>query len=179
LQGLEDSAQQQGRLGTLVGIHVLQALAEQAQRQPAAALGRLEQALSLAAHAGYRRAFLDEGAVLVPLLAERRHIAPEFVDGLLAALSPAAGPGAQPASASAPSAAAAMAAANQALIEPLGASQLEILRLVAEGRSNQEVADTLGITLGTTKWHLNQIYGKLGVASRTQAVAEARRAKLL
>jgi LuxR family maltose regulon positive regulatory protein len=177
LQGLEDAAQQKGRLGTLVGIHVLQARAEQVQRRPAAALGRLEQALSLAAHAGYRRAFLDEGAVLVPLLTERRHVAPEFVDGLLAALGPS-----QPSprvSVPDEAAAAAVASANQALIEPLGASQLEILRLVAEGRSNQEIGDTLGITLGTTKWHLNQIYGKLGVASRTQAVAEARRAKLL
>ncbi len=53
------------------------------------------------------------------------------------------------------------------------------MRLVADGLSNQEVADTLGITVGTTKWHLNQIYGKLGVASRTQAVVHARRVKLI
>jgi ATP/maltotriose-dependent transcriptional regulator MalT len=70
-------------------------------------------------------------------------------------------------------------AANQALIEPLGDTQLVILRLLDEGLSNQEIADRVGITLGTTKWHLNQIYGKLGVASRTQALAQARRDKLL
>ena len=64
-------------------------------------------------------------------------------------------------------------------MEPLSETQLAILRLVSDGLSNQEIADTLRITVGTTKWHLNQIYGKLGVASRTQALAHARRVKLL
>ena len=171
----ERSAHAQGRLGTLVAIHVLQALVEKALNHPREAGERLEQALSLAAHSGYRRAFLDEGPVLVPLLAERRHVAAEYVDGLLAAFPTAPPPGAE----SATDVVTASCAANQALVEPLSETQLAILRLVADGLSNQEIADKLGITVGTTKWHLNQVYGKLGVASRTQAVAHARRARLV
>jgi LuxR family maltose regulon positive regulatory protein len=56
---------------------------------------------------------------------------------------------------------------------------LAVLRLVADGLSNQEIADKLGITVGTTKWHLNQVYSILHVSSRTQAVAQARRLNLL
>jgi LuxR family maltose regulon positive regulatory protein len=174
LQELQASAEQQGRLGTLITIHVLQALAEQALRHDTAALDRLEHAIALAAPEGCRRVFLDEGPALVPLLSDRRHVAPEFVDGLLSALPPAPPPLHD---VSAPGAAAD--AANQALMEPLSETQLTILRLVSDGLSNQEIADTLRITVGTTKWHLNQIYGKLGVASRTQALAHARRIKLL
>jgi LuxR family maltose regulon positive regulatory protein len=172
LRQIEQTAQQQGRLGTLVAIQVLQALTEKALHRHGPALERLEHALSLAAHSGYRRAFLDEGASMAALLAERRTVAPDFVDALIAALP-------KPAAVDAPGAATASAAANQALIEPLSETQLAILRLVAEGLSNQEIADKLGITVGTTKWHLNQIYGKLGVTSRTQAVAHGRKVSLL
>jgi LuxR family maltose regulon positive regulatory protein len=155
-----------------VTIHVLQALAQRALHRPAAAVERLGQALSLAAHEGYRRAFLDEGAPIAALLAEGRAVAPEFVDGLLAVFKAAPREGSR-------DALTASAAANQALFEPLGDTQLVILRLLDEGLSNQDIADRVGITLGTTKWHLNQIYGKLGVASRTQALAQARRARLI
>jgi LuxR family maltose regulon positive regulatory protein len=65
------------------------------------------------------------------------------------------------------------------LAEPLSEREIEILRLVAQGLSNQQLANRLFITVGTTKWHLNNIYGKLGVASRTQAVALARELKLI
>jgi LuxR family transcriptional regulator, maltose regulon positive regulatory protein len=172
LETLERSARGQARLGSLVTIHVLQALAQRALHRHPAALERAEQALSLAAHEGYRRAFLDEGAPMTALLGERRPMASEFVDSLLAAGKSAAGEATR-------SVLTAADAANQALIEPLGDTQLVILRLLDEGLSNQEIADRVGITLGTTKWHLNQIYGKLGVASRTQALAQARRVKLL
>jgi LuxR family maltose regulon positive regulatory protein len=57
------------------------------------------------------------------------------------------------------------------LIESLSARELEVLRLLAAGRSNQEIADALVLALGTVKKHLNNIFGKLGVSSRTQAVA--------
>jgi ATP/maltotriose-dependent transcriptional regulator MalT len=55
----------------------------------------------------------------------------------------------------------------------------EIVRLLDEGLSNQAIAERLVITLGTTKWHLNHIYGKLGVKSRIQAVRRAHELKLL
>ena len=64
--------------------------------------------------------------------------------------------------------------APQPLIEPLSERELEVLRLIAAGYSNQEIADRLIIAQGTVKRHINNIYGKLQVGSRTQAVAAAR-----
>jgi LuxR family maltose regulon positive regulatory protein len=62
----------------------------------------------------------------------------------------------------------------QSLVEPLSERELEVLRLIAAGLSNQEIADRLVIAQGTVKRHINNIYGKLQVGSRTQAVAAAR-----
>ncbi len=59
------------------------------------------------------------------------------------------------------------------LIEPLSERELEILRLLAAGRSNQEIADHLVITVGTAKWHVHHIYGKLGVRNRAEALLRA------
>ena len=64
------------------------------------------------------------------------------------------------------------------LVEPLTERELELLRLVAAGRSNQEIAQELFLAIGTVKKHLNNIFGKLGVSSRTQAVAHARELNL-
>ena len=60
------------------------------------------------------------------------------------------------------------------LLDPLSERELEILQLIAGGMSNKELANELVLTVGTVKWHLNNIYSKLGVRSRTQAVARAR-----
>nr|WP_255603060.1 LuxR C-terminal-related transcriptional regulator [Oscillochloris sp. ZM17-4] len=60
------------------------------------------------------------------------------------------------------------------LEEPLSAQELLVLRLLAEGCSNQAIAERLVITVGTAKWHAHNIYAKLGVSRRTQAVARAR-----
>ncbi len=80
---------------------------------------------------------------------------------------------------SAPLPAAPASGAGLPLIEPLSEREMEILRLIADGCSNQEIADRLVITVGTAKWHVNQIYGKLGVHTRTQAVARAQALRLL
>jgi ATP/maltotriose-dependent transcriptional regulator MalT len=64
-------------------------------------------------------------------------------------------------------------------VEPLSVRELEILHLIAAGHSNQAIADTLVIAVSTVKRHINNIYGKLGVQSRTQALARARELKLL
>ena len=64
------------------------------------------------------------------------------------------------------------------LVEPLTERELEILRLIASGLSNREIASELFLTLGTVKWYNRQIYSKLGVHSRTQAVAQAKYAGL-
>ena len=64
-------------------------------------------------------------------------------------------------------------------LDPLSARELEILRHVAEGASDREIAEALFLSLNTIKWHNRQIYSKLGVASRTQAVALVSRKGLL
>lgn len=63
--------------------------------------------------------------------------------------------------------------------KPFTAKQIKALRLINIGLSNQEIADKLSITVGTTKWHLHQIFSKLKVRSRTAAAAEARRRHLI
>lgn len=69
--------------------------------------------------------------------------------------------------------------ADQPLVEPLTNRELEILSLIAQGMTNKQIADTLIVSAGTIKWYTSQIYGKLGVKSRTQAVAQARALSLL
>jgi LuxR family maltose regulon positive regulatory protein len=160
LHQLEQTARKQGRLGSLIAIYVLQALTNQALQQFATP-DPLREALSLAVQLGYHRTLLNDAQALAPQLIRRRDIAPDFVDSLLDAV-----PGLSSDTAT-------------ALFEPLSKTQLIILGLVAEGLSNQEIADRMGITVGTTKWHLNQIYHILNVSSRTQAMAEAKRLSLL
>jgi LuxR family maltose regulon positive regulatory protein len=66
----------------------------------------------------------------------------------------------------------------QDLIEPLTARELDVLELIANGLSNKEIAEKLVITLGTVKWYNNQIFNKLNVKNRTQAVTRARELNL-
>jgi LuxR family maltose regulon positive regulatory protein len=67
----------------------------------------------------------------------------------------------------------------QPLIEPLSERELEVLRLICAGKSNQEIADELFLALNTVKRHANNLYGKLGVSRRAQAIIEARRLELV
>jgi LuxR family transcriptional regulator, maltose regulon positive regulatory protein len=178
LQPLEQVAQQRGCRGCLITIYLLQALAHRALNHPTAALERLEEAIRLAAPEGYRRIFLDEDPSIAALLRERQELAPEFVACLLEAFPKCPAPQADNSATTAPEPKSNQ-VQPQPLIEPLSETQLMILRLVADGLSNRNIAARLEITEGTTKWHLNQIYGKLNVGSRTQAVAQARQLKLL
>jgi LuxR family maltose regulon positive regulatory protein len=177
LAQFEETARRQRRSGSLIAIHLVQALAEQALAHPAVARESLEQALILAAPDGYRRVFLDAGPAIAALLPQARHVAPAFVADLLDAFSRTEGRGLSAESAaplhSVPS------PQSSALAEPLSEAELKVLRLVALGLSNREIAERLVITVGTTKWHLNQIYGKLHVRNRTEAVALARQLQLL
>lgn len=68
---------------------------------------------------------------------------------------------------------------NERLVEPLTHRELEVLRLVADGRSNSAIADELFVTVGTVKSHVHSISGKLGAANRVEAIALARRLGLL
>ena len=68
---------------------------------------------------------------------------------------------------------------DETLLVPLNERELEVLRLIAEGLSNHEIAERLVIALSTVKWHINNLFGKLGVHSRTQAIAQAKELGLL
>jgi LuxR family maltose regulon positive regulatory protein len=124
------------------------------------ALVALERALMLAEPSGYVRTFVDEGEPMARLLRQAlaQGIAPEYVARLLAAFGDSV-PQKLPAA--------------QALVEPLTGRELEVLRLIAAGLSNREIADELYIAVSTVKTHVNRIYGKLGAKSRTQAVVKA------
>ncbi len=182
LKRLHSAAEAGNRRGSIVHNLALQALALQAQGQVEEALRALEQALRLAGVAepdGYVRLFVDEGAPMAELLrrAASRGIALEHVTKLLSVFAtPAAGE--RERAAPLPSSLLPR-PAQGSLVEPLTAREIEVLQLIAEGASNGEIAAQLVIAMTTVKKHVSNIFGKLGVNSRTQAVARARDLNLL
>ena len=177
---LLDAAAGQDRAGSIVEIQALRALALAACRDHASALGALTEALTLGCRHGYVRVFADEGAPMRALLSQlpaarpgQPPAAPGIEPGYLAALERACG---QPAAAAPPSPAA---GAAPGLIEPLTGRELEVLRLLADGKSNQRIAHDLVVALDTVKKHVTHVLGKLGAANRTEAVARARQLGLI
>jgi LuxR family maltose regulon positive regulatory protein len=172
LERLRQAAGAGQRLGRVLEVLILEALAYQAQSAPGQALVCLQQALTLAEPEGYVRLFLDEGQPIIMLFAAAGDDLPAphqaYVDSLLAAHRREQEKILHPSS-----------LRLQPLIEPLSERELEILSLIAAGMSNGEIAEKLVVTVGTVKWHLNNIYGKLGVRSRTQAAAKVRELGLL
>lgn len=166
---IEDRARAEGRDGSLVAILAVTALARDALGD--AGHDVLAQAVEIAAPEEYRRTFLDEGPAVVALLKDVRAVAPGFVTDLL---SRSRGAPAQRARASE-----VRTVEGVGVVETLTETQRRILGLIATGMSNQQVADKLFITVGTTKWHLNQIFGRLQARNRTEAVARARELNLL
>jgi LuxR family maltose regulon positive regulatory protein len=163
------AAEMGGRSGALIEAAILHALAYQAQDKLDTSLMWLSRALALAEPEGYVQVFVDEGPALAPLLARSlsRGTHPAFVRQLLARIHPQHGDE-DP-----------MATPHQLLIEPLSQRELVVLRLLAQGCSNQAIADELVIAVSTVKKHINNIFGKLGVANRTQAINRARDLGLL
>ena len=128
----------------------------------------------LACPQGYVRVFADEDAPMAALLgrlvaAQRTGQAAAGVPlGYLARLQRAFGAG-QPSPQPGPS----------GIVDPLTSRELEVLRMLAMGRSNQAIASELVVTLDTVKKHVGHILGKLGAANRTEAVARARELSLI
>jgi LuxR family maltose regulon positive regulatory protein len=123
---------------------------------------RLSRALLLAEPEGYIRLFVDEGAPMLGLLrqARQRGLVPDYVAALLSAFDTQTAT-VSPTQSSNP----------LVLLEPLTEREREVLRLLVAGLSNAAIAQELVITVGTVKRHVNSIYGKLGVQSRSQAIA--------
>jgi LuxR family maltose regulon positive regulatory protein len=166
LARLLETAEAAQRVGSVIKILVLQALAFQAQGDVDQALSALQQALSLTEPEGFVRTFVDEGQPMAALLrhALEKGIAPGYVSRLLEAFAETEGRAST---------------AAQPLVEPLSERELQVLRLIIGGLSNQEMAAQLFIALSTVKSHINHIYGKLGVSSRSQAIAKAQALDLL
>jgi LuxR family maltose regulon positive regulatory protein len=127
----------------------------------------LGETLALAEPEGFVRIFVDEGPPMAELLykALKRGIAPDYVRRLLAAFPDAESEKTVPSKSQ---------ASKSDLIEPLSEREIEVLQLIAEGLTNQEIASRLYLSSHTIKAHTRNIYGKLDVHSRTEAVARAR-----
>jgi LuxR family transcriptional regulator, maltose regulon positive regulatory protein len=152
--------------GRLIKLLVLQALAHWVSRAPEPALAALTRALALAAREGFKRVFLDEGQPMAEMLqlAIGQHVVPEFTAALLGSF----------ARDRTPSSEAKPPVPAGSLIEPLSDREMEVLQLIADGLSNSQIADRLVISLSTVKGHASNVYRKLNVQNRTQAVARAR-----
>jgi LuxR family maltose regulon positive regulatory protein len=172
LAGLIEAAARAGRARSEMEARTLQALALQALGRPEEAAQALGRALILATPGGFVRTFLDEVPAITPLLraAARDGAAGEYAHRLLGALAPRTegGTATVPASRS-----------TQPLPEPLTERELAVLRLAAEGATNQEIADRAFIAVNTVKKHLKNVFAKLEASSRTEAVARARDLGLL
>ncbi|HET9905049.1 MAG TPA: LuxR C-terminal-related transcriptional regulator [Anaerolineales bacterium] len=175
LSRLEQIARSAQRMGRVIEILLLEALAMQEKGDLENAVLALTKCLTLAEPEGYRRAFLDEGQPVQLLLAQwlaHTSASPlrDYAVRLLAQFdaepraiqmaqektSPAGGP-----------------------VEPLSQREREVLHLIALGKSNQEIARQLIVSTGTVKAHTASIYRKLDVANRTQAAARARQLGIL
>lgn len=169
-----------------VELLVLEADILSAHGETARAQKSLERASALAAPLGLLRVFLDRGEPIRLLLLDYRmsgakrattenyqqaqpHLA--FIDRVLAAFAPAALTGTPGAASRKPQ--------GETGFESLSERELQVLRLIADGLSNQEVARKLYLSVGTVKVHLKHIYSKLDVSTRTQATARARALNLL
>jgi LuxR family maltose regulon positive regulatory protein len=173
LERLLGAAESEGRVGQAIEILVLRARALEARGDTEEATDSLEKALTLAEPGGWVRLFVDEGppvaALLPKVLRRRREVGPhEDAPGRYAgellrhfATEMARSTGGRVLGPSVPG------------LEQLSERELEVLRLLAAGRSNAEIAGSLYLAVGTVKVHVHHIYGKLLVRNRTEAVARA------
>lgn len=162
---LLQQAETTGQIRSLIQILILQALALQGKKETEQALLALEKALTLAQPEGYVRSFLDEGEAMTRLLClvQSRQAGSGYAAVLLSKIGKIS-------SMTQPS--------MQLLIDPLTTREVEVLKYISTGCSNQDIADQLFISIPTVKRHISNIYTKLGVKSRTQAVSIGKELKI-
>jgi LuxR family maltose regulon positive regulatory protein len=166
-QQAEEKSWEDERLKALV----LQAIAYRAHGDRDRAMQHLGEALRLTEPHGFIRTFVDEGQPMAHLLSEAaaQRVMPDYVSKLLVAFEAERQKDVNQSNLS----------AAQPLIEPLSSRELEVLRLIAEGLSNDEIGKRLFLALDTVKGHNRRIYDKLQVQRRTEAIARARELGLL
>jgi len=167
LDNLLELAENNGWGGKVIKILALQAVTFHEIGKPKLAQIKLAQALTLAKPDGYIRTFVDEGPLMAALLYEalKHEMMPDYVQRLLAAFPktcPKEGNSTSPR------------VDQSELVEPLSDREIEVVELLAKGLTNQGVAEKLFLSVHTIKTHTRNIYGKLNVNNRTQAVNRAR-----
>lgn len=179
------SAYAVGRQGNAVQILCVMALVHQAQGSLKNAFSALSQALTLGEPEGYIRVFLDEGEPMRSLISDYRFKIESQIRGTdpdnqrtlidyihkILALFPE--PDTRLIQKSTPS------NLKSSILEPLSERELEVLRLMAAGLSNRDIADKDVVSINTVKTQVKSIFGKLGVHQRQDAVAAARELRLL
>jgi LuxR family maltose regulon positive regulatory protein len=158
-------AEKNGQVGLKIEALILRALSLQGKKENEQAQAVLEKALILAQPEGFVQSFLDKGEAMTRLLCQiqSRKSGDSYAAVLLSQIS-------QTSSMVQPS--------MHLLAEPLTAREVEVLKLIKSGCSNQDIAGQLVISLPTVKRHISNIYNKLGVESRTQAVAIGKELKI-
>lgn len=159
LEPLLESADQAGRIQSSIEILLLMGLFHHANGDLASGLDYLGKSLALAAPEGYTRVFLNEFDSLSNLLPRVRGAAPDLVKTLLGTSSAGNDTRLSP---------------MALLPDPLSEQEIRVLDLIVAGKSNQEIARELFISVGTAKWHVHNVFQKLGVNNRPQAIARAR-----
>lgn len=167
LTRLRATAQDGGAHRSLIQILTLLSVAYLDRFELDQAIETLRIALELGEASGDIRTFIDEGSPMVRLLriAHRRGVRVFYVNMLLTQSGEAPEPLTK--------------FVHTDLIEPITARELDVLELVALSLTNKEIGEELCITVPTVKRHITNLYGKLGVASRTEAVQRARQLNLL
>ena len=166
---LEEMSESRRWVFDLIEIFILEAVVYHAQGRPDRAQAVLKRALSITQPEGHVRVYVDAGQPVAELLGRMKTedgAMNEYINELLAAFE-----NKEKFRPSSP--------IQQPLVEPLSDREIEVLQCIAEGMSNKEIARELIISPGTVKKHLNNIYTKLNVHSRTQALARAKELQLM
>lgn len=170
LHDAEVAYRRSGDIAELISVLVLQADAAEARGRRDEALRELSEAIGLAAPGGYVRRIVEDGARLARLLPLARRSAPAFVDEVIAGFGPPSATGHRGGS---------LWATGGELLEMLTPRELEVLRLLARGARNAEIARSLGVSVGTARWHVGNVLAKLGERSRAKAVVRAQQLGLV